>query len=53
MWFAVAIIGVIGIASGITLLPGSATTPPPPASESIHPQPSTTPPPGTQGSTQH
>jgi len=29
MWFAVAIIGMIGVAGGITLLPGSATKPQP------------------------
>ena len=32
MWIAVAIIGMIGIATGITLMPGSASKPQPAAS---------------------
>ena len=32
MWFAVAIIGMIGIATGITLLPGGTSKPQPAAS---------------------
>lgn len=34
MWFAVAIIGIIAIASGITMLPGGSPPAPPPPAQS-------------------
>jgi hypothetical protein len=37
MWFAVAIIGMIAIATGITLLPGNPPQSPPPASSAAPP----------------
>ena len=36
MWFAVAIIGIIGIATGITLLPGGTPAHAPPPSAPTH-----------------
>ncbi len=43
MWLAVAIIGMIGIATGITLLPGSASKPAPAAAAPAAPAPAATP----------
>jgi hypothetical protein len=43
MWFAVAIIGMIGIATGITLMPGSASKPTPAAAAPAVPAPAATP----------
>jgi hypothetical protein len=37
MWFAVAIIGIIAIATGVTLLPGGAPTPAPPPAAAAPP----------------
>jgi hypothetical protein len=48
MWFAVAIIGMIGIATGITLLPGGTPAKAPPAAVAVSP-----PPPPASGTAQH